>query len=115
MHDSPARRQLGLRDCYGMIATTICWLLLSAALAVASLKFLSLRLAAESFVSILCGPFAFLSTPRPMQSATLIIMFFCVGSVLLHLTVRSIETAIIACLGISFWFFFGMALTFVGV
>jgi hypothetical protein len=98
-----------------MIAVTICWLLLSLALVVGMLDSLSPALAAEAFVSILCGPFAFFSGPSPFQVRNFVIALLCLASIGLHAKFRTVETAFIACAGVSFWFFLGMAFTFIGI
>lgn len=98
-----------------MIAVTICWLLLSLTIVVGMLKSLTPALAAEAFVSILCGAFAFFSGPAPFQTSNFVIAFLCFASIGLHMKFHTVETAFIACAGISFWFFFGLAMTFIGV
>jgi hypothetical protein len=110
-------RPFGLPDCYGMIATTICWLLLSAALAIASLQQLPLSSAVNAFLSILCGPFAFFEhEPLALHwDVTLIWSLLCLTPIAVHLFVRQTMTAIFAGFGISLWFFLGMGITFIGV
>lgn len=113
--DKPQRRPLGPSDCYSMIATTICWLLLTLALAVASLAQLPLSSALALFVSSLCGPFAFFDCPQMPWSGRLVITLFCTATIVLHLFVREGQTAFIAAVGISFWFLIGLGISSVSV
>ena len=115
--DKPQVRPLGLSDCYGMIATTVCWLLIVGTFALASLQDLPLALAAKTFVSSLCGPFAFFEheANRPPLIVALIWALICLAPVGLHLLVRRTVTAIFAAFGISLWFLLGLGLTFIGV
>jgi hypothetical protein len=113
--DSPARRPLGLPDFYAMFAATICWLLLSMALAVGTLAQIPLSLAFNLFVSVLCGPFAFFDCPRMPWATALGIALFCMGSIVLHLFVRETQTAFIAVVGISIWFMIGLGMSFISV
>jgi hypothetical protein len=115
MNDAPARQPLGLQDCYGMIATTVCWLLLALALAVGSLEQLPLSVAVKAFASILCGPFAFFDCPQMPWTAKLAITTFCAASIVLHLLIREVQTAFIAAVGISLWFMVGLGMTFISV
>ena len=115
--DKPQVRTLGLPDCYGMIATTICWLLFAGVFSLAWLKYLPFSLAAKTFVSSLCGPFAFFEheANRPPLNVALIWALICLAPVGLHLLVRHTATAIFAAFGISLWFLVGLGLTFIGV
>lgn len=113
--DKPQVRPLGLPDCYGLIATMICWLLLALALAVGSLAQLPLSSALTLFASILCGPFAFFDCPQMPWFGRLVITLFCTASIVLHLFVREAQTAFIAAVGISFWLVIGLGMSFVSV
>ena len=74
-------------------------------------------LAAKTFVSSLCGPFAFFEheANRPPLIIALTWALICLAPVGLHLLVRGTVTAIFAAFGISLWFLLGLGLTFIGV
>ena len=113
--DKPQQRPLGLHDCYGMMATTVCWLLLALALAVASLAQLPISSALTLFVSSICGAFAFFDCPQMPWPGRLVITLFCTATIVLHLFVREGQTAFIAVVGISFWFLIGLGMSSVSI
>lgn len=115
--DKPQVRPLGLSDCYGMIATTVCWLFITGALAVSTLQQLPPSLAVKIFFSSLCGPFAFFEheANRPPLHIALVWALICLTPVGVHLLTRRTVTAVLAGLGISWWFLLGLGLTFISV
>ena len=115
--DAPARRPLGWPDFYGMIATTICWLLFVGALSLAWLQDFSPAVVVKIFLSCLSGPFAFFEhrANLPPLDAALIGAFVCLAPIGLHLLFRHTATAIFAAFGISLWFLIGLGLTFISV
>ena len=100
-----------------MIATTVCWLLIAGTFALASLQDLPLALAAKTFASSLCGPFAFFEheANRPPLHIALIWALICLAPVGVHLFTRHPATAVLAGFGISLWFVLGLGLTFISV
>lgn len=100
-----------------MIATTVCWLLITGTVALASLQDLPLALAAKVFASSVCGPFAFFEheANRPPLRIALIWALLCLAPVGVHLLTRHPATAVSAGFGISLWFVLGLGLTFISV
>ena len=111
----PLPSPIALRDFYGIFATTLGWLIVAGALALASLQQLPPSLAIKAFASTLCGPFAFFDSPPRSWGSNLAGALFCTAPIMLHSFVRRTETAVIAGMGVSLWFLIGAGLTFIGV
>lgn len=102
-------------DFLSLWLTLFFWIFWAALFALMSLRDLSSGQAATVWLSILSGPFAFFDLPGFPVGETLIMALICLVSLGIHLYTRHWFTALLACLGISFWFLMGLGLTFIGV